>query len=141
MNVAYMLGRILLPLVFLVAGIQKLMNIREIADMLAANKVPIPDEIVPYLGSMPKYEALGYLVAAVEIICGLMVLIGLKARWGALGLIVFTACTIVFVHHFWDMDGAAMIANRTEALKNLSIMGGLLLVVAVGSGPSSVDRG
>jgi len=140
MNAAYTIGRILLPLIFLVAGIQKLMNIREIADMLAANQVPIPDEIVPYLGSIPKYEALGYLVAAVEIICGLMVLIGLKARWGALGLIVFTACTIIFVHHFWDMEGAAMIANRTEALKNLSIMGGLLLVVAVGSGPSSVDH-
>ena len=28
----------------------------------------------------------------------------------------------------------------TQALKNLSIMGGLLLVVAVGSGPGSVER-
>ena len=116
------------------------MNVGEIAKMLAANNVPIPDEIVPYLGGMPKYEALGYLVAAIEIICGLMVLVGLKARWGALVLIVFTACTIIFVHHFWDMEGAALIRTVTEALKNLSIMGGLLLVVAVGSGPSSMDR-
>ena len=75
--------------------------------MLAANKMPIPDQIVPYLGGIPKYEALGYLIAAVEIICGLMVLVGLKARWGALVLVVFTACTIVFVHHFWDMPGEA----------------------------------
>ena len=30
--------------------------------------------------------------------------------------------------------------NLTDALKNLSIMGGLLLVVAVGAGPSSMDR-
>ena len=52
MNAAYTLGRILLPLVFLVAGIQKLMNIREIADLLVANKIPIPDEVVPYLGSI-----------------------------------------------------------------------------------------
>ena len=140
MNAAYMLGRILLPLVFLVAGIQNLMNIGDIAKKLAANSVPIPDQIVPYLGSIPKYEALGYLVAAIEIICGLMVLIGLKARWAALVLIVFTACTIVLVHHFWDMEGAAQIANRTEALKNLSIIGGLLLVVAMGSGPSAVDQ-
>ena len=140
MNAAYMLGRILLPLVFVVAGIQKLMNIREIADMLAANKIPIPEEIVPYLGSIPKYEALGYLIAAIEIICGLMVLIGLKARWGALVLVVYTACTIIFVQHFWDMEGAAQITNRTEALKNLSIIGGLLLVVAMGSGPTAVDQ-
>lgn len=140
MNVAYTIGRIFIPIVFLVTGIQKLMNIGEIAKMLADNNVPIPDQIVPYLGTIPKYEALGYLIAAVEIICGLMVLAGVKARWAALVLIVFTACTIIFVHHFWDMEGAELIQNRTDALKNLSIMGGLLLIVAVGSGPTSVDH-
>jgi putative oxidoreductase len=136
MNVAYTIGRILIPLLFLVNGIQKAINVGEIASMLEANNIPIPEQIVPYLGSMPKYQALGYLIAAIEVICGLMVLIGLKARWAALVLIVFTACTIIFVHHFWDMEGAALIEARTEALKNLSIMGGLLLVVAVGSGPN-----
>jgi putative oxidoreductase len=139
MNAAYTLGRIFIPIVFLVTGIQKVMNVGEIAQMLAANGVPIPEEIVPYLGGIPKYEALGYLIAAIEIICGLLVLIGLKARWAALVLIVFTACTIIFVHHFWDMQGAALIENRADALKNLSIMGGLLLIVAVGAGPSAVD--
>ena len=138
MNAAYTLGRIFIPIVFLVSGIQKVMNIGEIAQMLAANGVPFPDEIVPYLGGIPKYEALGYLIAAIEIICGLMVLIGLKARWAALVLIVFTACTIIFVHHFWDMQGDALIQNRADALKNLSMIGGLLLVVAVGSTPSGV---
>ena len=140
MNAAYTLGRIFIPIVFLVSGIQKVMNIGEIAQMLAANGVPFPDEIVPYLGGIPKYEALGYLIAAIEIICGLMVLIGLKARWASLVLIVFTACTIIFVHHFWDMQGDALIQNRADALKNLSIMGGLLLIVAVGAGPSAVDH-
>jgi putative oxidoreductase len=139
MNAAYMLGRILLSLVFVVAGIQKLMDIRPTADMLAATKIPIPEQIVPYLGDIPKYQALGYLIAAIELICGLMVLIGLKARWGALVLIVFTAATITH-HHFWDMSGEAFSSNLTEVLENLSIMGGLLLVVAVGAGPSSMDR-
>jgi putative oxidoreductase len=139
MNAAYTLGRIFIPIVFLVAGIQKVMNIGEVAQMLAANGVPIPDEIVPYLGGIPKYEALGYLIAAIEIICGLLVLIGLKARWAALVLIVFTACTIIFVHHFWDMQGDALIQSRADALKYLSILGGLLLIVAGGAGPTSVD--
>lgn len=136
MSVAYTIGRIFIPILFLVNGIQKAFNVGEIARMFEANNIPIPQEIVPYLGTMPKYEALGYLIAAIEIICGLMVLVGLKARWAALVLIVFTACTIIFVHHFWDMEGAALIEARTEALKNLSIMGGLLLVVAVGSSPN-----
>ena len=140
MQMAYTLGRILLPLVFIVEGVRKLMNVDEIAKMLAGNNVPIPDEIVPYLGGMPKFQAAGYAVAAVEVICGLMIMVGLKARWAAMVLILFTAGTIYFVHHFWDMDAALLAAQRLEALKNLSIMGGLLLVVSVGAGPGAMDR-
>ena len=141
MAVAYTIGRILLPLLFLVEGIQKFRNVGEIASMLEANGIPIPDQIVPYLGSVPKYQALGYLIAAIEIICGLMVLSGLKARWAALVLVVFTACTMIFVpQYFWDLSEAAQVAARTEALKNLSILGGLLLVVAVGSRPDSAGN-
>jgi putative oxidoreductase len=140
MNASYTIGRIFLSLLFIVAGVQKLMNVGGIAKMLEDNKVPIPDQVVPYLGSMPKYEALGYLVAGVEVLGGLMVLVGLWARWGALLLAAFTACTIVFVHHFWSMDGAAYTSHMTQALKNLSIIGGLLLVVGAGSTPGAMDR-
>ena len=55
-------------------------------------------------------------------------------------LVVFTAGTIFFVHNFWDMTGEAYEQNMILALKNLSIMGGLLLIVAVGSGLHSIDR-
>ena len=141
MNATYTVGRIFLSLVFIVAGIQKVMNVGGIAKMLEDNKVPIPEQIVPYLGAMPKYEALGYLVAGIEVVGGLMVLVGLWARWGALLLALFTAGTIFFVHHFWDMEGAAYTSNMTQALKNLSIIGGLLLVVGAGSTPSAaMDR-
>jgi putative oxidoreductase len=141
MNATYTVGRIFLSLVFIVAGIQKVMNVGGIAKMLEDNKVPIPEQIVPYLGAMPKYEALGYLVAGIEVVGGLMVLVGLWARWGALLLALFTAGTIYFVHHFWSMEGAAYTSNMTQALKNLSIIGGLLLVVGAGSTPgAAMDR-
>jgi putative oxidoreductase len=140
MNAAYTIGRILIPILFIVEGIRKLMDISEIAAMLERNKIPVPDEIVPYLGGMPKFQAVGYAIAAIEVICGLMILVGLKARWAALVLAVFTACTIFFIHHFWDMEAATVVAQRIEALKNLSIMGGLLLIVAVGAGPGGMDR-
>ena len=140
MNVTYTVGRIFLAVLFIVTGIQKVRDISVIAKMLEDNKVPIPEQIVPYLGAMPKYEALGYLVAGVELVGGLMVLVGLWARWGAAMLAIFTACTIFFVHHFWDMDGAAATQNLTQALKNLSIIGGLLLVVGSGSTSSAMDR-
>jgi len=141
MNVTYTIGRIFLSVLFIVAGVQKVMDVRNIAKMLEDNKVPIPEQIVPYLGAMPKYEALGYLVAGIEVVGGLMVLVGLWARFGAAMLAIFTAATIFFVHHFWDMADAAQTANLTQALKNLSIIGGLLLVVgAGGSAPAPMDR-
>jgi len=140
MNAAYTLGRIFLSLLFVVSGVQKLMDIKEITKRLTDSNVPIPEQIVPYLQGIPKYEALAYLVAGIEVLGGLMVLVGLKARWGALLLVVFSAVIIVFVHHFWDMSGAAFKTDMIEALKYLSIIGGLLLVVAVGSGPGAMDR-
>jgi putative oxidoreductase len=140
MVVAYTIGRIIIPLLFIVSGIQKALNVGEFAKVLASYNVPIPEEIASYLGGIPKYEALGYAIAAIEIICGLMVLIGLKARWAALVLIVFTACTIIYDYHFWDMNAAEFVRNQTEALKYLSIIGGLLMVVAIGSGPGAMDR-
>ncbi len=139
MSTAYALGRIFVPIVFIWEAIQKLINIGRFAKLLTDSKVPLPDEIAPYLGGMPKYEALAWALAVLELVCGIMILIGLKARWGALVLVVFTASTIFFVHHFWDMTGDAYEQNQIQALKNLSIMGALLLIVAVGSGPHSVD--
>lgn len=140
MNIAYSAGRMFLPIIFIVAGIQKLMSVQAIAKMLADINVPIPEEVVPYLGGIAKYDALGYLIGAIEVICGLMVLVGLKARWAALVLIVFTACTIFFVHHFWDMTGEDFARNQADALKHLAIMGGLLLLVAGAPAGSSMER-
>ena len=63
---------------------------------------------------------------------------GWLRRLLSLSLAVFTALTVVFAHHFWDMSGADFANNLTQALKNLSMIGGLLLVVAVGSNPGCV---
>jgi putative oxidoreductase len=143
MNIAYSIGRIFLSVFFIVAGIQKLMNVQAMADMLVKAGVPFPEDLVQYLdyvGKVPKYDFLAYVIGAIEVICGLMILVGLKARWAALVLIVFTACTIFYVHHFWDMPGDAFSQNQQDALKHLSIMGGLLLVVAGGPNVGAMDR-
>ncbi len=140
MNIAYALGRILVPIVFIWEAIRDMLDIRVFAKLLSDNNFPLPDEISGYLGDMPKYQALAWTLAGLELICALMILLGLKARWGALILVVYSAATIFFIHHFWDMSGAAYELNQIQALKNLSIMGGLLLIVAVGSGPHSIDR-
>ena len=140
MSGAYALGRILVPIVFIWSAIQKLLDIGRFAKLLADSGVPIPDEVTAYLGSMPKYEALAWALAILELISGIMVLLGLKARWGALILVVFTAVTIFFAHPFWQMSGEASALHQMQALKHLSILGALLMIVAIGSGPHSLDR-
>ena len=135
----FALGRILLPAVFLVAGWNKLLDIKGVIAQLEPKNLPIPFDTQQYIG-MPKLEVLAYLVAVVELFGGVMILIGWKARWAALALFIFSGLTIYYFHDFWTMEGAERLLNQTMALKNLSIMGGLLMVVAIGSGPVALER-
>ncbi|MEW6452267.1 MAG: DoxX family protein [Pseudomonadota bacterium] len=132
LNAAYTVGRVFVPIIFIVSGVQKAMNVAGTAKMLADTNIPVPEAIVPYLQGIPKYEALTYLTAAAEIICGLMIMAGIAARWGALVLFVFTAAATFYFHNFWQMTGEAAAQNQVHALKNLSIMGALLLIVSGG---------
>jgi putative oxidoreductase len=140
MNAAYALGRIFVPVIFVWEALHKLFDIDRFAKLLSVSNVPIPEIVTPYLGGMPKYLALAWALAVIELVCGVLILIGLKARWAALVMIVFTASTIFFVHNFWDMSGDAYEQNQIHALKNLSILGALLLIASAGSGPYSVDN-
>ena len=134
----YALGRICVPLVFIVSGYRKFMSIGGIAKTLADKNVPAPMQLEAWTG-MPRYEVLGYAAATIEVLCGIMILIGFKARFAAVVLFLFTIGTVVVSHDFWNMEGAAQIANQTQALKNLAIMGALLMIAAAGSGSLSLD--
>jgi putative oxidoreductase len=139
MDVAYALGRILVPIVFIVMGVQQILNIEQLATTLSLSNIPIPAEIEKYLQGLSRYMVLAYLIAGIEVLAGIMVLVGLRARWGALILVIYSLCTIYFVHHFWNMEPAMAAVHQYQALLHLSALGGLLLIVAVGSGPGSLD--
>ncbi len=53
---------------------------------------------------------------------------------------LFVLGTALLGHAFWNMEGAARAANSTQFLKNLAIMGGLLLLGLTGPGRFSLDR-
>jgi putative oxidoreductase len=138
-RLVFALGRILVPIIFIVSGWEKLLNIKGTVTALESKNLPIPVEIETYI-NMPRFEALAYLVAIVELFGGAMILIGWKARWAALLLLVFTAGATYYFHNFWVMEGADRAMNQIQALKNLSIMGALLMIAAVGSGAVALDR-
>lgn len=119
-------GRILLSLIFLLSGIGKIGNFAGTAGYMAAKGMPL----VPLL-------LLGAI--AFEIGGGLSLLVGYKARLGALLLIVFLVPTTVIFHNFLAAQGPEREMQMVNFLKNLGILGGLSLVLAYGSGPLSID--
>jgi putative oxidoreductase len=123
-----LLARLGLSVLFIVSGFGKLMSVAGVAGMLTSKGFPMPTE-------------LGYAVGALELIGGLMILIGFKARWAGAVLAVFTIGTIVFFHNFWTMEGAPRGLNQLMAMKNLAIAGGMLLLAVAGPGRYSFDRG
>ena len=125
-DAAAALARVLLSLVFLISGYAKFMDPTGITGALTR-------------ASFPQPRMFGYAVATLEVLGGLLVLAGFKTRWVALVMFLFTAGTIWIGHPFWAVEPAQYIAQRTQALKNLAIMGGFLLLFAHGPGRYSVD--
>ena len=147
MYATLVIGRILFVLVFILSGGRKLMDIAGTANAIGG-KVTIPDLLSAYT---PQLEAttgmttptmLAILVAVVEIGAALMIAANIGARAGAVLLILFTIAATWYFHPFWSMSGTERDANMVQALKNLSLIGGLLVIFAIGSWrPQSVhDR-
>lgn len=119
-------GRILLALIFVMSGFGKITGWEGTAGYMASVGMP-----------MVTLFLIGAIV--LEIGGGLSLILGFKARWGALALIVFTIPATVLFHNFWAMEGADAFINRIMFMKNLAMIGGLLIVMAFGAGPVSID--
>jgi putative oxidoreductase len=79
--------------------------------------------------------AIGFLIVG-----GLSVMLGLKARFGAFLLLVFLALASYYFHNFWDLDDPLKYEQQMiHFMKNLSMMGTMLFIMANGSGPMSLD--
>jgi putative oxidoreductase len=86
---------------------------------------------------VPSIAALVAIVA--EFFVGLVVAVGFWTRPLALLLALYTLGTALIGHHFWTMAGAERYANAINFYKNLSIIGGFLLLYISGPGKYSLD--
>jgi len=123
-----LVGRILLGLIFVLSGFQKLMGFSGVAEGIAGKGLPMP-------------EVLAVLTVIIELGAGLLLVIGWKARWAAFLLFLFVIPVSLVYHNFWTMEGAQAAMNKIQFMKNVSIMGGMLMVAAFGPGRYSVDKG
>jgi len=88
---------------------------------------------------MPAADILVWPVALVEVLGGAMLLLGWKARWAALALIVFTLPATFIFHAYWSVPADQVMNQQIHFMKNLAILGGLLSVFAHGSGDHALD--
>lgn len=124
---APLLGRILVAFLFLRSGFGKMMGFSAVAAGMAKKGLPFAELL---LAGAIVFEIAG----------GLMLVLGWKARWGALLLILFTIPVTFLYHDFWNFDGQQYGRQLTQFVKNLSILGALFFVMGMGSGPLSLEK-
>lgn len=120
-----LLGRMLIAVVFVPAGFMKITGFAGTAGYMASK-------------GLPMVNILLVLTIIIELGGGLMILLGWRASEAALVIFLFLIPVTIIFHGFWgieDTDGVQM----RMFMKNLGIMGGLLIIAGLGSGPFSLD--
>lgn len=121
-----LVGRFLLALMFVLAGYSKIGGFDGIAGYIGSKGLPVPQLL-----------ALGTI--ALEIVAGLALMLGLKARWAAAALAAFTVLATVIFHAFWAAPPEQQRVEYLLFIKNVAVVGGLLVVAALGAGNWSLD--
>jgi putative oxidoreductase len=95
-----------------------------------------------YLDSLgvPNPGLMSAVAIAVEYIVAFSLVFGIATRYGALLGIAYVVVATVLAHRYWEYPQAQQVAQYTNFLKNIAILGGLLLVFANGGGRVSIDR-
>lgn len=118
-------GRILLAFIFLQSGLDKVLNYSKTGGLMTSKGMPMAELLLA--------PAIVILLAG-----GLMVLLGWHARWGALALMLFLIPATLIFHPYWTYPEAQQLNQFHHFVKNAAIMGALLMIVGMGSGPLSL---
>jgi len=125
---AVLVGRMLLALLFVISGFGKIPGFEGTAANIARQGLPMP-------------YVLTVLAILFELGGGIAIVLGWKTRWAAGALILFTIVITPIYHRFWGVPPEVAAAQHIHFMKNVSILGGLLILFAFGPGRYSMDKG
>jgi len=126
-NELLLVARILLMVLFLKFGWPKLTGFSDTVAYMERIGAPVP--------------MLAAIIAIVmELGVSSAIVLGFYARPLAIVIAIYTFGTSIIAHHYWNMTGIAQYTNMVNFYKNLSIIGGLLLLSVTGPGKYSLDR-
>ena len=119
------IARFLFALIFILSGFNHFTSGSiSYADSMG---IPMADILVPVSGLM-------------AIMGGLSIMLGLHARFGAILILIFMLPVTVLMHNFWSYSDPQMAQMQMiHFMKNLSLIGGALLISFYGAGPHSLD--
>ena len=117
-----LIGRVLIALIFILFGFTKITNFGSNLGYMQAFNVPFTTFVL-------------VIAIAIELLGGISLALGLKTKWGAGALIIYTAI-ITLIFHTNLSDQTQLI----QFMKNLAIIGGLILIANYGPGPYSFDK-
>jgi putative oxidoreductase len=119
-----LLGRVFFSLIFLVAGLNHFS--KQTIAFAASQGVPLASVAVPLSG-------------VIAVLGGLSILLGYRARVGA-WLIALFLVGVTPLHNFWAVPDPMMAQLQMAMfMKNISMLGGALLISQLGAGPLSLD--
>ena len=120
-----LLGRLLFALIFLMSGPRHFMS--STIAYAAAQGVPMASIAVPVSG-------------LIALLGGLSILLGYRAKIGAWLIVLFLVGVTPMLHKFWGIsDPMVAQMQMVNFMKNVSMLGGALLITQFGSGPWSLD--
>jgi len=120
-----LIGRTLVGGIFIMSGWSKLMD------------VPAFVATMPRRGLSPF---LGYVAPPVEFISGVFIILGFATRYTCLVMLLFVIIATFSSHRFWTFTDPAQYTNQfSHFSKNVSMMGGILLLFITGPGRWSFD--
>ena len=125
-NPLALVGRLLLALLFLPAGIGKITGFAGTVGYIGSVGLPLP--------------ALGAVIAiVVEIVGGVALIAGFGTRIAALILALFTLAASFFFHAYWAVPADQQFVTQLLFMKNIAVVGGLLTLSAWGASAWSMD--
>jgi putative oxidoreductase len=122
-----LVARVAMAAIFLPSGFQKLTHLATFAQSLSQRGVPGAAELAP-------------LGAGVEFLGALLILLGIRLRWAALLMAVFTAVAALISHRFWELADVARTQQQVQFMKNIAIIGGFLALFVAGPGRYAVEH-
>ena len=125
---AALLGRMLLVILFFISGFGKIPGYEGTAAYIASRGLPMP-------------QVLAAISILIELGGAIAIAIGWKTRFAAAVLALFMIVITPVFHKFWDIPAEEAAVQQIHFIKNVSILGGFLLLFAFGPGRYSLDQG